>query len=55
MESIIKLEGHLMANPPSDKIYDFKGYFWLGNQYDCDAKEPLSLENSMWADTVLAS
>lgn len=26
-ESMIKLDGYIMANPPNDLIYDFKGYF----------------------------
>jgi hypothetical protein len=26
-EDIINLDGHLVANPPNDQIYDFKGYF----------------------------
>ena len=49
-----------MANPPNDLIYDFKGYFQKGkfraSFSDEDAlKEPLSLENTLWANTVLAS
>lgn len=26
-ESIITMNAMIVANPPSDKIYDFKGYF----------------------------
>lgn len=38
--------------PPNEHIYDFKGYFQhvIGQE-----KEPLSLENTLWANTVLAS
>jgi hypothetical protein len=35
---------------PTTNIYDFAGLFKLGSQ-----KEALSLENTLWADTVLAS
>jgi phospholipid-translocating ATPase len=40
-----------VANAPSDQIYDFKGYYQSG---DGD-REGLSLENTLWANTVLAS
>ena len=26
-ESIINMDGSIVANPPNDQIYDFKGYF----------------------------
>lgn len=29
-EGIITMNGHIVANPPSDQIYDFKGYFEMG-------------------------
>jgi phospholipid-translocating ATPase len=45
-----------VANPPNDLIYDFKGFFSTSIDEDNDeAKESLSLENSLWANTVLAS
>lgn len=40
-----------MSTPPSELIYDFAGYLEFGHEQ----KEPLSLENTLWADTVLAS
>jgi phospholipid-translocating ATPase len=38
--------------PPNDHIYDFKGYLLDENTQN---KEPLSLDNTLWANTVLAS
>lgn len=48
---VLRMEGgHVVANPPSDQIYDFKGY------YECNGqREGLSLENTIWTNTVLAS
>lgn len=46
---------NLVANPPNDQIYDFKGYFTTGIDDESDQREPLSLENTMWANTVLAT
>ena len=75
----------MVANPPNDLIYDFKGYFESkelnilkvkkgGNSTGAETteiapmdedllpdnaheahRESLSLENTMWANTVLAS
>ena len=47
------------CEPPSNKIYDFNGLFLYPNQQG-DAvqrpiQEPLGLDNTMWANTVLAS
>lgn len=44
-----------MANPPTDQIYDFKGYMQLGGDFEQNKREGLSLENTLWANTVLAS
>ena len=76
---MIQTDGHIVANPPNDLIYDFKGYFesseltqinnspkideeMAGNKKedllsgDSGAqRESLSLENTLWANTVLAS
>ena len=51
-ETIIHIEGYVMCTCPNDLIYDFKGYFEskIGSH-----REPLALENTLWADTVLAS
>ena len=43
----------MTANPPSNKIYDFVGNFRRKEQEDY--VEPLSLENTLWSNTVLAS
>ena len=33
-ESILSLNAHVVANPPTDMIYDFKGYLQLGGEFD---------------------
>ena len=47
------------CSPPSNKIYEFEGTFIYPRAPDDmvgrDLKEPLTLENTMWANTVLAS
>jgi len=47
------------CEPPSNKIYAFNGLFtYPGQQGDAvqrPIQEPLALENTMWANTVLAS
>lgn len=49
-------EWYLIANPPNDQIYDFKGFFSTNIDEDNDdTKEALSLENTLWQNTVLAS
>lgn len=45
----------VVANPPNDQIYDFKGFFTTGIDDESDQREPLSLENTMWSNTVLAT
>jgi phospholipid-translocating ATPase len=55
-ENIIQMNAHIVGNPPSDQIYDFKGYLQMGGEFDVNTKkEGLSLENTLWANTVLAS
>jgi len=44
----IKCEG------PSNLIYEFAGIF-MNNEKGNEVREPLSLENTLWAETVLAS
>ena len=40
---------YILANPPNDQIYDFKGFFSTSMDEDNDeAKESLSLENTLW-------
>jgi len=78
---LAEFSGEIVANPPNDQIYDFKGYFESnassrpnanqvnegedgslaspGNDTELlksdSLREPLSLENTLWANTVLAS
>ncbi len=42
----------IVVNPPEKAIYDFKGYF---QAEDSSTKEGLSLKNTLWANTILAS
>ena len=53
-EEIIRLDGRIVANPPNDQIYDFRGYFQLGKDSEATQKEGLSLETTLWQNTVLA-
>ena len=75
MTTLTEMNGEVVANPPNDQIYDFKGVFesyntvrrrgskkkkedLLGAAHtgvEDSKKEALSLENTMWANTVLAS
>lgn len=47
------------CEPPSNKIYDFNGLFNYptrqGDAVQRQIQEPLGLDNTMWANTVLAS
>ena len=43
----------IKANPPSEKIYEFEGVFECQDQGQ-EYKEALTLDNTMWASTVLA-
>jgi hypothetical protein len=44
----IKCEG------PTNLIYEYNGMF-VNNIKNKENREPLSLENTLWADTILAS
>ena len=52
-ESVFK--SMIMYEPPSQQIYLFKGKFYAEEGKETDKDEKLSLENTMWANTVLAS
>lgn len=76
-QRLVEFVGEIVANPPNDQIYDFKGYFESntssrpnqiiegeslsspGNDAELlkndTQREALSLESTMWANTVLAS
>jgi len=47
------------CEPPSNKIYEFQGIFTYpshpNDAIQREIREALSLENTMWANTVLAS
>lgn len=53
-EDILDLKGCLVIEPPSKQIYNFIGQLNIVSD-SIVIKEPLSLENTMWANTVLAS
>lgn len=42
----------VVAYPPEKAIYDFKGYLQVE---EGAAKEGLSLKNTLWANTIIAS
>ena len=48
---IVNCIGKLECEPPSKLIYNFQGTLTIGNEI----KEPLNLENTIWASTVIAS
>ena len=48
---LLEVSGHVLAKPPTEEIYGFTGYYENAE----GQKEPLSLENTMWQNTVLAS
>eukprot|EP00357_Protocruzia_adherens_P031457 CAMPEP_0114996734 /NCGR_PEP_ID=MMETSP0216-20121206/14491_1 /TAXON_ID=223996 /ORGANISM="Protocruzia adherens, Strain Boccale" /LENGTH=1088 /DNA_ID=CAMNT_0002361003 /DNA_START=179 /DNA_END=3445 /DNA_ORIENTATION=+ len=48
--------GYAIASAPTKEIYEFVGYFCQVNAAGAVLhKEPLSLENTMWANTVVCS
>ena len=51
----VNLEGFIQYEPPSKLIYNFEGVIKFRNEQGCWQKEPLNLENTMWASTVVAS
>ncbi len=51
-DQIAGLLGEVTAKPPSKDIYDFEGVY---ENQTYNVTEPLGLENTMWANTVLAS
>jgi phospholipid-translocating ATPase len=56
VENIIeKADLAVVANQPNDQIYDFKGQMLFGHNDDIAQREPLSLENTLWQNTILAS
>ena len=54
-KEIVNLNGFIQYEPPSKLIYNFEGVIKFKNDQDVWKKEPLNLENTMWASTVVAS
>ncbi len=52
---LVNLNGYIQYEPPSKLIYNFEGVINYQNEQDRMKKEPLNLENTMWASTVVAS
>jgi len=45
----------ILANPPLENIYEFEGVFVMEKENGEVIKEPLTLENTLWSNTVLAA
>ena len=54
-DKLAQSDANVVANAPNDLIYDFKGVMESADQFGRETKEALSLENTLWANTVLAS
>jgi phospholipid-translocating ATPase len=54
-DEIYTIKGYIECDPPNKNIYEFKGVLRGYDRSETLKKEPLSLENTMWASTVLAS
>ena len=52
---LVYMKGYIQYEPPSKLIYNFEGVLKYQNDQGVMQKEPLNLENTMWASTVLAS
>nr|CAB3224704.1 probable phospholipid-transporting ATPase IIA [Phallusia mammillata] len=50
-----KCEGSIFAERPQNDIYSFVGTFSVMNEDGFLTEEPLSIENTLWSNTVLAS
>jgi phospholipid-translocating ATPase len=55
VERLLDLKGFILCDPPSRMIYDFKGVLNIFDHNNNVIKEPLALENTLWASTILAS
>ena len=54
-KELVSLNGFIQYEPPSKLIYNFEGVINYKNNEESYKKEPLNLENTMWASTVVAS
>jgi len=56
---LLELDAFVQLEPPRREIYDFVGNFSIclteGSEEKVYTEEPLSLENTLWANTVIAS
>ena len=52
---LVFMNGYIQYEPPSKLIYNFEGVLKYQNDQGVMQKEPLNLENTMWASTVVAS
>ena len=52
---IMNINGYIEYEPPSKLIYNFNGVINYLDNKGVMQKEPLNLENTMWASTVVAS
>ena len=52
---IVNVNGYIEYEPPSKLIYNFEGVLKFQSEQGIIQKEPLNLENTMWASTVVAS
>lgn len=50
IKQLLYTDSYIIADPPNKQIYNFKGVYSSGTK-----REGLSLEQTMWANTVLAS
>ena len=54
LERIYEVNGYLNIDPPYQNIYEFNGVINF-NDSGTLIKEPLGLENTLWANTIMAS
>ena len=52
---IMNIKGYIEYEPPSKLIYNFNGVINYRDNQGMMQREPLNLENTMWASTVVAS
>ena len=52
---LVYMNGYIQYQPPSKLIYNFEGVLKFQNDQGIICSDPLNLENTMWASTVVAS
>lgn len=55
MQQLCDIRGSVVGNAPSDLIYNFQGVFKIDSKSLKEYNESLDLNNTMWANTVLAA